>query len=97
MYHFRSLSASTIFPLEDNGIHFAEVMENRLLAGGRMDNFCTLDFNGDVISRIPTSCVTVYSVVHQDEPYKAVCIAGSSPKIDICSNFNYKDQVLSLM
>lgn len=66
------------------------------MAGGKINKFYRMTFNGDSISEIPTSSVSTYSVVHQEEPYKALCVAGSSPKIDVCTNFGYKDLVLSL-
>ncbi|KAK4876173.1 hypothetical protein RN001_012595 [Aquatica leii] len=94
LWHFRSLTPSTVFPLDDQGIYFGEIVNDKVLAGGRADHFYNMVFNGDIVSKIPTSCVSVFSAVHQEEPYRALCIAGSSPKIDICSNFNYKDQVL---
>lgn len=97
LWHFRSLTPSTIFPIDDKGIHVAEVLEDKVIAGGRSKSFYSMIFNGNIVSEIPTSCVTVYSAVHQQNPYKALCIAGSSPKIDVCSNFNYADQVLNLM
>lgn len=85
-----------IFPIDNRGIHVAEFKDNTILAGGTAEYFYNLSFNGDVVSEIPISSVTVYSAIHQDEPFNVLCLAGSSPKIDICSNFNYRDQVLSL-
>lgn len=96
LWHFRSLNVSTIFPLNDKGIHIAEFYKDNVLAGGRTNTFYKMTFNGDTVSEIPTSSVSSYSVVHQEEPFKALCIAGSSPKIDVCTNFAYKDLVLSL-
>ncbi|KAF5291201.1 hypothetical protein FQA39_LY14443 [Lamprigera yunnana] len=96
LWHFRSLTASTIFPLDDKGIHFSEFVNDKILAGGRANHFYNMVFNGEIVSQIPTSCVSVFAAVHQEDPYRMLCIAGSSPKIDICSNFNYKDQVLTV-
>ncbi|GJQ84063.1 putative THO complex [Trypoxylus dichotomus] len=96
MWHLRTLNTSVIFPIENRGIHIAEFKENHILAGGTADYFYNLSFNGDVVSEIPISSVTVFSAIHHDSPFSALCLAGSSPKVDICSNFNYRDQVLSL-
>lgn len=96
MWHLRTLNTSMIFPIDNRGIHVAEFKDNTILAGGTAEYFYNLSFNGDVVSEIPISSVTVYSAIHQDEPFNVLCLAGSSPKIDICSNFNYRDQVLSL-
>ncbi|KAK9886127.1 hypothetical protein WA026_014913 [Henosepilachna vigintioctopunctata] len=96
LWHFRSLNHSTIFPIEDRGIHVAEIYQDKIFAGGRTPFLYQMSFNGDIIAEIPTSAVTTYSVIHQEEPYKALCIAGSSRKIDVCSNFIYRDLVLTI-
>ncbi|KAL3270105.1 hypothetical protein HHI36_009163 [Cryptolaemus montrouzieri] len=96
LWHFRSLNHSTIFPIEDKGIHIAEIYQDKIFAGGRSPYFYQMCFNGDIIAEIPTSGVTTYSAIHQEEPYKALCIAGSSRKIDVCSNFIYRDLVLTV-
>ncbi|XP_031351615.1 THO complex subunit 6 [Photinus pyralis] len=96
LWHFRCMSPATIFPINDQGIHYAEIVGDKLLAGGRANHFYNMAFNGDVVSQIPTSSLTVFTAAHQENPYRAMCMAGSSPKIDICSNFNYRDQVLTL-
>lgn len=96
LWHVRTLNTSTIFPIEDEGIHVAQFCDDKVLAGGRSKLFYQMNFNGDVITTIPISSITLYSAVYIQEPFTALCLAGSSPKIDICSNFNYKDQVLML-
>lgn len=63
---------------------------------GKSKLFYQASFNGDIITEIPTSAVTTYSVVKHEEPFRIMCIAGSSPKIDVSLNFMYKDQQLSL-
>ncbi|XP_044271762.1 THO complex subunit 6 [Tribolium madens] len=96
LWHLRSLNVSTVFPIDDKGIHVAEIYQDRIFAGGRSSLFYQMSFNGDIITEIPTSPVTSYSAVHQEEPFQTLCIAGSSPKIDVCSNFIYKNLQLSL-
>ncbi|KAJ8971819.1 hypothetical protein NQ317_002936 [Molorchus minor] len=96
MWHYRFLTNSTVFPIDDNGIHVAEIFNDKIFAGGRSKYFYQMSFVGDIISEIPTSAVTTYSAIHQEEPFLVLSIAGSSPKIDICSNFMYRNQQLSL-
>ncbi|KAJ8940503.1 hypothetical protein NQ318_004442 [Aromia moschata] len=83
--HYRFLTNSTIFPIEDKGIHVAEIFSDKIFAGGRSKLFYQMSFIGDIISEIPTSAVTTYSIIHQTEPFEVLSIAGSSPKIDICN------------
>jgi THO complex subunit 6 len=96
LWHLRSMNISTVFPIDDKGIHVAEMFQDKIFAGGRSTLFYQMSFNGDIITEIPTSPVTTYTAVHQDEPFQTLCIAGSSPKIDVCSNFIYKNLQLSL-
>lgn len=96
LWHLHSLDVTTVFPVNDNGIHVVEFYEDRLLAGGESPFLYQFNYNSEVFAEIPSSSTSVYSVVHQKDPYKVMCIAGSSPKIDLCTNFSYRDQVLSL-
>ncbi|XP_050307298.1 THO complex subunit 6 [Anthonomus grandis grandis] len=96
LFHSRFLSNSTIFPIDDQGIHVTEIQDDKVFAGGRSKLFYQASFNGSIITEIPTSGATVYSAVRQETPFKIMAIAGSSPKIDISLNFMYKDQQLSL-
>ncbi|CAH1103002.1 unnamed protein product [Psylliodes chrysocephalus] len=96
LWHYRFLTYSTVFPMDDKGIHVAEIYKEKILAGGRSRLFYQMSFIGDVISEIPVSAATIYSIVHQEEPHNVSCLAGSSPKVDVCSSFMYKNQQLSL-
>lgn len=96
LWHFRSLNNSTIFPIEDRGVHVAQLHEDNIFAGGRSNLFYRMNFNGDIVSEIPTSAVSIYAAALQTEPFVSLCFGGSSPKIDVCSNLNYRDQFLSL-
>lgn len=77
-------------------MHVVEFYEDRIIAGGEAPFLYQFNYNGDVFAEIPSSSTSIYSVVHREEPYKVMCIAGSSPKIDLCTNFSYRDQILSL-
>lgn len=96
LWHYRFLTNSTIFPIDDQGIHVAEIHQDKILAGGRSELFYQMSFVGEIITEIPVSAVTVYSAIHQKEPFEVLILAGSSPKIDICANFMYKNQQLFL-
>lgn len=96
LWHYRFLVNSTIFPIDDKGIHVAEIYEDKILAGGRSELFYQMSFLGDIITEIPVTAVTVYSAIHQKEPFEVLVLSGSSSKIDICANFMYKNQQLFL-
>ncbi|CAG9768254.1 unnamed protein product [Ceutorhynchus assimilis] len=96
LYHTRFLRNCTIFPFDDKGIHVADISDDKIFAGGRSKLFYQADFNGDIVSEIQTCGPAVFSMVKQEKPFQIMCIAGSSPKIDVSMNFMYKDQNLSL-
>ncbi|KAJ8872615.1 hypothetical protein PR048_026221 [Dryococelus australis] len=95
LWHLRSMDVMTAFPLEDMGIHVAMFQDDRILVGGTMPHFYHLNYSGKVYAQVPISSTTIYSVAYQESPVKVMCLAGSSSKIDVCSNFTYRDQVLS--
>lgn len=96
LWSYRFLRNSNVFPITDQGIHVAEIYEDKILAGGRSDLFYQMSYSGEIITEIQVSPVTIYSSIHQSEPFQAHLIAGSSSKIDVCSNFMYKNQQLYL-
>ncbi|KAF7288024.1 THO complex subunit 6 isoform X2 [Rhynchophorus ferrugineus] len=96
LFHYRFLTHSTVFPIDDGGIHVAHLNDDKVYVGGRCKLFYQASLNGNIISEIPTSGASTYSMVKQEEPFRVMCLAGSSSKIDISTNFIYKDQQLSL-
>lgn len=95
LWHLRSMEVTTTFKLEDYGIHVAMFYDDGVMAGGASPYFYQMNLSGDIMAQIPSSSTTVYSAVYQEEPWKVMCIAGSSSKIDLCTNFSYRDQILS--
>lgn len=96
LWHYRFLMNSIIFPIDDKGIHVAEIYNDKILAGGRSELFYQMSFTGNIISEIPVSAVTVYSAIYQKDPFEVLVLSGSSSKIDVCANFMYKNQQLFL-
>ncbi|KAL4107331.1 hypothetical protein QTP88_017693 [Uroleucon formosanum] len=82
--------------VEDSGIHVTKLMDETLYAGGCSKYFYQLSFTDEILCKIETSPVTVFSCVNQENPFKVTCLAGSSYKIDICTNLNYKMTTLGI-
>ncbi|XP_046389674.1 THO complex subunit 6 [Ischnura elegans] len=95
LWHTRSLDMTMTYPMDDAGIHFLGFHEDRIMAGGCHPFFYHFSYSGDILAQIPSSSTSVYSAILQETPIKALSIVGSSAKIDLCSNFSYRDQVLS--
>lgn len=99
LWHVRTMNRSAIYDgIKDEGVHVVHFYDDKIVAGGRSPFVYQLRINGSVVSEVQTSGGAVYSIVMQDDGngrYKAMAIAGSSPKIDVCTNFNYKDLTLT--
>lgn len=88
------METATIFDLPDEGIHVASIHDERIISGGCMPAVYHLNYQGEVLAKIPTSSKTVYNIVHCEKPQKILSISGSSNNIDICTNFNYREFIL---
>ncbi|CAB3239143.1 unnamed protein product [Arctia plantaginis] len=94
LWHLRSLDAVTVFDIPDHGIHVSFFHDDCVFAGGAAKHLYQLCYSGDVKVELPVSATTVYSAVLRTTPNKVLAIAGSSPEIDLCTSFNYRDQIL---
>ncbi|CAG5051224.1 unnamed protein product [Parnassius apollo] len=94
LWHLRSLDAVTVFDIPDHGIHVSFFHDDCVVAGGAAKYLYQLSYSGEVKVELPVSATTVYSAILRTNPNNLLAIAGSSPEIDICTSFNYRDQVL---
>ncbi|XP_065346686.1 THO complex subunit 6 homolog [Cloeon dipterum] len=96
LWHLRSMTlAETFTCMDDQGIYVADLHGDRIFAGGASHHLTHLSLTGGVLAEVPLSATCLYSLAYQESPQKVMCMAGSSHKIDFCTNFNYRDQVLS--
>lgn len=86
---------ATVFDIPDTGIHVSFFHDDCVIAGGTAKRLYQLNYSGEIKVELPVSATTVYSVVLRTEPNRVLAIAGSSPNIDLCTSFNYRDQVLN--
>ncbi|XP_076756137.1 THO complex subunit 6 [Xylocopa sonorina] len=94
LWHMRTMEPATVFDLPDEGIHVANIYEERVIAAGAAPHIYHLTYQGETLAKVPTSSNTVYSIVYQEVPQKVLSIAGSSNNLDICTNFNYREMML---
>ncbi|KPJ19061.1 THO complex subunit 6 [Papilio machaon] len=94
LWHQRSLDAVMVFDIPDRGIHVSFFHDDCVVAGGAAKHLYQLSYSGEVKVELPVSATTVYSAALRTSPNKLLAIAGSSPEIDICTSFKYRDQVL---
>lgn len=94
LWHMRTMEAVTIFDLPDQGIHVANIYEERVIAGGAAPHIYHLTYQAEILAKVPTSSNTIYNIVYQDTPQKVLSVAGSSNNLDLCTNFNYREMIL---
>lgn len=83
-----------VFDIPDHGIHVSFFHDDCVVAGGATKHLYQLSYSGEIKVELPVSATTVYSAALRTSPNKLLAIAGSSPEIDLCTSFKYRDQVL---
>ncbi|XP_076653572.1 THO complex subunit 6 [Halictus rubicundus] len=94
LWHMRTMEVATVFELPDEGIHVANIYEERVIAAGTAPHVYHLTYQGETLAKVPTSSNTVYSIVYQETPQKVLSVGGSSNNLDVCTNFNYRELML---
>lgn len=95
LYHLRNRQPFEIFDFPKE-IHVTAFIDDNLLAAGESNLLCQYSFKGDVLSEIETSGPSCLSVVWQKTPNcKILTACGASNKIDVTTNFTYKDTTLN--
>ncbi|XP_065226986.1 THO complex subunit 6 homolog [Planococcus citri] len=98
LWNLRNMdSPMTVFNnTKDRGIHIAQFYQDRILAGGCSSCFSVLSYNDELHTGIETSSNPVYScnISTPKDTNKILCLTGSSNKIDISTNFNYREFVI---
>uniref|UniRef100_A0A0A9XGL7 THO complex subunit 6 n=3 Tax=Lygus hesperus TaxID=30085 RepID=A0A0A9XGL7_LYGHE len=95
LWNMRTMDMMTSFSeLQDFEIHIAKIQGDSVLTGGASSQFFQSTFTGQLLSKMSTSAITLYSALYSDLPKEVLSLAGSSNNIDICTNFTYRDKVL---
>ena len=95
LYHLRNRQPFEIFDFPKE-IHVTDFIDDNLLVAGEAKVLCQYSFKGDLISEIETSGPSVLSVAWQKTSNcKILTACGASNKIDVTTNFTYKDTTLN--
>lgn len=94
LWHIGTMQLTTSFDVINKEIHVCRMHEERMIVGTG-DKLSQFTLQGDSICSIPSSSSTIYSLIMQQNPHNLMVFAGSSADIDFCTNFHYRDQVLS--
>ncbi|KAK6625090.1 hypothetical protein RUM43_005381 [Polyplax serrata] len=94
LWHIGTKQLTTSFNVVNKEIHTCKMHEERMLIGTG-DKLTQFTLQGDPICSISSSSSTIYSLVVQHNQNDLMVFAGSSANIDFCTNFHYRDQVLT--
>lgn len=72
-----------------------EFVDDNLLCAGESKSVMQWNLKGNMVSEVEASGPAVYSVVWQKQPNKFLSLSGASNKIDVSTNFTYKDTALN--
>ncbi|XP_075034862.1 LOW QUALITY PROTEIN: THO complex subunit 6 [Mixophyes fleayi] len=91
LWHLRSVTPTTIFPIQESQ---QQVMfyQDMILCAGQAPHINHCQINGEVRARIPCSPCSIYSlsINETSQENKVLTAAGSSSKIDVFTNFRYR-------
>ncbi|KAL4223675.1 THO complex subunit 6 [Mactra antiquata] len=90
-WHLRSLEPICIFNSPGVTHNYVSFYEDTILSGGSEGYVNHWYVNGEVKRKVPCSAANVFNINVNtgSENNKVLCVAGSSPKIDVCTNFGY--------
>lgn len=95
LWHLRSLECTTVYDFP-GAAHVTGFLDDVLFVAGDHSQLHQYSLNGDLTAEIPVSGPSVYSVVWQTKPMRLMSIGGASNRLDICTNFQFKDMVVDL-
>ncbi|KAM9305844.1 THO complex subunit 6 [Gastrophryne carolinensis] len=91
LWHLRSMTPTTIFPLQESQ---QQVMfyQDLILSAGQAPHINHCQINGEIRAQIPSIPCSIYSLCINDtsQENKVLTAAGSSNKIDVFTNFRYR-------
>lgn len=92
IWHMRSLSPSTQLPKPDVTSHVVTFHEDMIVSAGSEPYINHWSFDGELKAEVPASASSIYSIgINSSPTNKVLCAAGNNHKIDICTNFMYRD------
>jgi len=99
MWHLRAMSLTAVFLTPAATVNQALFHSDMILSGGSDSSIQQWSVNGERRASVPCSPSNIFSLAVNDksDSLKVLTVAGSSHKIDVCTNFGYKALSLSFI
>lgn len=92
VWHVRSLSPATPLYTPEATNSVAIFHDDVIISGGSQPYVCHWSFGGEIKAEIPTSASGIYSIaICAKSNQKVLSAGGTSHKIDVSTNFMYRD------
>ncbi|XP_076340550.1 THO complex subunit 6 isoform X2 [Tachypleus tridentatus] len=92
LWHMRSLSPVTPLVAGEETATVATFYDDTIITAGSRPFVYHWSFAGDIKAEVPTSASSIYSIaISEASPQKVLSAGGTSYKLDICTNFMYRD------
>ncbi|XP_030064769.1 THO complex subunit 6 isoform X2 [Microcaecilia unicolor] len=91
LWHLRSLTPTTIFPIQECQ-HQVMFYQDLILSAGQNPTINHCQISGDIKAQIPCTSRTIYSmsINDQSQENKVLTAAGNSSRVDVFTNFGYR-------
>lgn len=91
LWHMRSLNPAVPL-LTDSTANVALFNDDMIISGGSSSEVYHWSYSGEIKAEVSTSGSNIFSIAISEKTQpKLLSIAGTSNKIDICTNFMYRD------
>ncbi|KAK3864259.1 hypothetical protein Pcinc_028363 [Petrolisthes cinctipes] len=104
VFHLRSLALTTVLPPPKPAIHVTKFTRHAeggdrggIVVAGVTPNLYVCSMAGMVTAQLPSSSPSIYTVNVSEKPFTMMTYGGTSTKIDVCFNLNYRDHTVSLL
>lgn len=104
IFHLRSLALTTVLPPAKSAIHVTKFTRHAeggdrggIVTAGVSPHLSICSMAGVVTAQLPSSSPCIYTVNVSDKPFTMMTYGGTSTKLDVCFNLNYRDHTVSLL
>lgn len=104
IFHLKSLALTTVLPPTSPTIHVTKFTRHAeggdrggIVVAGIAPQLTVCSMAGMVTAQLPCSSPCIYTVNVSDKPFTMMTYGGTSTKLDVCFNLNYRDHTVSLV
>ncbi|XP_057301892.1 THO complex subunit 6 homolog [Hydractinia symbiolongicarpus] len=90
VWHLRSKTATAVLSTPKSCAQVIKFEDDFILTAGTEPNVFKWSINGELRTKFPTSPKSIFSLEVNEHSNRVLAVSGSSPYVDISTNFKYK-------